>query len=363
MAGGPLSRLAVGAALCALVGASPVSGGGLTLPETAKGAVSAPARQGALAVFVGPLSECCDGRSPMAGQIRMTGGAVTFMPAFGFVEGQPYTVRLGQTLTEFAIAPSASVAPPGVVSITPSGARLPENTLRFYIRFATPMQPHRAADFIALIGPDGRPDVAAFMAFKQELWNADRTQLTLLMDPGRIKRGVAQNVELGPALIQGQTHTLIVTEGWPAAVGGLAAPRFEKRFVVTAPLRSLPDPAHWDITTPRNQSRDPLVIRFDRPFDQQTLASAIAVLDAQGHPVSGRAEAVDHATGWRFIPDAPWMGSFLDIHVDPRLEDVAGNNFIDLLDHALGTPVSADGSVTRRILMPADRSVWPSNDF
>ena len=349
MTGGILVRRLPVAALCALVGVPPVLGGGLTLPETGQDVVSAPAGQGALAVFVGPRSDCCDGRVPVAGRMRQSVDAVTFSPAFGFVEGQTYTVRLGQTLTEFVITPQVAAKPPGVVAIHPAGARLPENTLRFYIRFASPMQPHRAAEFITLLGPDGTRDDAAFMAFKQELWNADRTQLTLLMDPGRIKRGVAQNMTLGPALQRGKAYALVVSEGWPTAVGGQTAPRFEKRFVVAPPLRTLPDPVQWDVSEPRNHSRDPLTIGFDRPFDQQSLGSALTVLDANEHPVSGRAQTLDDATGWRFIPDRPWSGPYVEIHVDPRLEDVAGNNFHDLLDHVLGTPVSAAGPVRRRV--------------
>lgn len=349
MAGGTLSRLMSGAALCTLVWASPLLGGGLTLPESPGGSVSAPSGAGALAIFVGPLSDCCDGRSAMAGRLRVAGGTATFTPAFGFEEGQSYTVRLGQDLTEFTVAPKAPVVPPEVIAIYPEGAQLPENTLRFHIQFTTPMQPHRAAEFISLIGPDGTRDDAAFMAFKQELWNEDRSQLTLLMDPGRIKRGVAQNVALGPALLEGNAYTLLVSEGWPAAFRDQTAPRFEKRFVVSAPLRTLPDPALWEALPPRRKSLDPLVIRFDRPFDRQALGNALSLRDAEGQAISGQAAVLDDTAGWQFIPDTPWSGHHVDIHIDPRLEDVAGNNFHDLLDHALGTPDRAPGALIRRV--------------
>ena len=85
-----------------------------------------------------------------------------------------------------------------VTAICPSAGTIPENTLRFYIHFSAPMQPHCATESIALVDAADVADGAAFMTFKQELWNEDRTRLTLLMDSRRIKRGVVKNVALGP---------------------------------------------------------------------------------------------------------------------------------------------------------------------
>lgn len=293
-----------------------------------------------LQVFVGPPEACCTGKSPIAGDYAVDGRTVTFHPAFDFISGQMYTVQSGQspaTLTPFTIAADSDVPAPEVVAIYPSGDTIPENTLRFYIQFSAPMSPHRVDDFITLVDAQGKADRQAFMSFSQELWNEDRTQLTLLMDPGRIKRGVAQNLTLGPALREGNRYSIVVGEGWPAARAGQRAPRFEKSFKVSAPLRRLPDVDLWQFLTPRQTTNDSLGISFDRPFDQQLAKTAITVFGDDARKITGTVLVEDHEQTWRFQPDEPWATSTVRIAVDAHLEDVAGNNFKDLLDHAVGT--------------------------
>ena len=83
-----------------------------------------------------------------------------------------------------------------VVGIYPSGDVLPENVLRFYIHFARPMKPHVAFDCIKLLDASGNADEAAFMRFKQELWNEDRTRLAVLVQVAlRVRVHVLGHVE------------------------------------------------------------------------------------------------------------------------------------------------------------------------
>ena len=307
-----------------------------------------------LRVFVGAYE---DGKSPMAGRYVSAGQELTFDPAFDFVAGQEYTVRWRDAakgldqLTTFRIAPAAAQPEAAVLAIYPSGSELPENTLRFHIQFSAPMQPHRSGDFISLVDGNGVADQAAFMTFKQELWSADRTRLTILMDPGRIKRGVAQNVAMGPALVEGHSYAIVVKDGWPAAAGGSVTAGFEKAFRVSRALRTLPDPDRWHIAAPRRLSGEPLVIDFDRPFDKQRLPSAIQVLDEGGQAIAGRVQIASDERQWRFRPDAPWRVDIATIRIDPRLEDVAGNNFAELLDTAVGTQARPVTQITRRVVL------------
>ncbi|MEM8934847.1 MAG: hypothetical protein AAGC77_00385, partial [Pseudomonadota bacterium] len=163
-----------------------------------------------LRVFTGGVEMCCADRTPMAGRYQLDGDRLVFTPAFGFVHGQEYTASLNRAQdgaawkhqkVAFRIASDGPVESASVVGVYPSGDILPENVLRFYIHFTKPMKPHVAFNYIKLLDGSGSADDAAFMKFKQELWNEDRTRLTVLMDPGRIKREVETNVRLGPALI------------------------------------------------------------------------------------------------------------------------------------------------------------------
>ncbi|MEM8541917.1 MAG: hypothetical protein AAGF25_13260 [Pseudomonadota bacterium] len=345
--------------------------GGLIVPEKADDAVEfmlsgeheavEPAQL--LQVFVGEAALCCDNKTPMVGSYRVEGQSISFTPAFDFVEGQSYTVltrnakiagEIEGRKTEFSVGPQDEPTTPEVVAIYPSGAKIPENTLRFYIHFSTPMKPHMSEQFILLADANGEVDNAAFMTFKQELWNESRTRLTLLLDPGRIKRGVAQNLALGPALLEGNRYSIVIEEGWPSASGEKSARQFEQSFVVSEALRTLPNIDLWHFYPPKIASIDPLIIEFDRPFDLPLAQSSISVLDENEKAVDGVVTVDNNEKIWRFQPDRTWETSVLRIVVDARLEDVAGNNFRELLDHAIETDLrQIDHEVIHINLAPA----------
>ncbi len=299
-----------------------------------------------LQVYVGKPDACCTNRTPVAGQYEVDAGVVTFIPTFEFIEGQNYVVRVSQvgaddvvvhTLTEFNIQSDALALPAQVTTIFPSGTSLPENVLRFYIHFSKPMTPHVAFDYIKLVDANGDVDDAAFMRFKQELWSEDRKRLTLLMDPGRIKREVSTNLRLGPALRKGQHYTLVVEGGWPAANAGQVIARYEKPFQVSDALRKLPHVEQWAITAPLVDSKSALKIKFDRPFDSQLLQTDINIFSDTGLYIPGEITVHHSESAWHFQPYYKWTGKRIHIVVDSELEDVAGNNFKDLLDHVVGT--------------------------
>lgn len=291
-----------------------------------------------LQVFVGSVDTCCEGRTPMAGRYTRTDEALAFVPAFGFDSGRDYVAQVTpqqseQELVAFRIPLEAPPIPAAVTGTYPSGDVLPENVLRFYIHFATPMTPQVAFDYIKLLDADGNADEAAFMRFKQELWNEDRTRLTVLIDPGRIKRDVATNVELGPALLAGQQYTLSVEGGWPSADGRSVLPPFSRTFTVSSALRERPDVGLWQAALPCVGTTDPLQITFDRPFDRHLLSKDIQVVTEDGRIVGGTVGVGSGETSWSFAPNEAWTQNELVVVASTDLEDVAGNNFRDLLDH------------------------------
>lgn len=296
-----------------------------------------------LQIFVGDPSACCTGRKPVAGHYSFDDErGVVFEPAFDFAEGQTYTV---ETKTggrhEFTIQPAKRESSAEVVSIYPSGDEIPENTLRFYIHFPVPVKPQVSSHYVELRDASGFVDDAAFMHFRQELWSEDRRRLTLLLDPGRIKRGVAQNLALGPALKAGNQYAIVVKSGWPVADGTRSLPRAEKRFRVSEPLNTLPDISTWHAEVPRIFTRDRLVLQLDRPFDFELVRRAIRVLDAAGTLVSGEVLTGNGEQLWQFQPHNVWTTKDIQVLVDTRLEDVAGNNFNELLDRPLHTKINS----------------------
>ena len=53
----------------------------------------------------------------------------------------------------------------------------------------------------------------------------------------------------------------------------------------------------------------------------------------EGKEIQGKFLIRNHETEWHFQPNEAWVSEQIYIAVDSELEDVAGNNFRDLLDH------------------------------
>ena len=304
-----------------------------------------------LAVFVGGADSYHEGRLPIAGRYERHGQFLRFTPAFELVGAQDYVVRTRRNgeparLTEFRIPRASPVAPACVTDVFPTGDVLPENVLRFYVHFSVPMTPHLASEFVSLRDASGVADPAAFMKFKQELWNADRTRLTVLIDPGRIKRSVATNLDLGPALLEGERYALTIDQGWPSADGSSVLPSFSKHFRVIEALRERPDVGRWTSRPPRVGTREPLSVTFDRPFDRHLLNKALRVVGSDGQTIDGTSLVGESETSWSFTPVEPWTAPGMHVTVDDSLEDVAGNNLRELLDREIEPQPATDVSMT-----------------
>jgi hypothetical protein len=212
------------------------------------------------------------------------------------------------------------VAEPRVVAVHPTTHRVPSNLLRIYIEFSSPMQEDQARTHVRLLDDSGRVVQGAFLEMDQELWDSSRQRLTLLFDPGRVKRGIRSNLEMGAPLLEGHRYRILVDSGWPDAKGAPLRARFTHELIVGAFDGSSPDPSKWVLTSPRNGTHDTLVVRFDEPLDHALAARAIGVVG-----VDGDARVLAGDTAWHFAPATPWPAS-ASLCVGPTLEDLAGNS-------------------------------------
>ena len=76
---------------------------------------------------------------------------------------------------------------------------------------------------------DGR-DTLSSVFLDLELWNNERTMLTLWLDPGRIKRELQPNKLLGPPLIKGSHYQLLIDKDWQDAEGILLKEKLGEEF-------------------------------------------------------------------------------------------------------------------------------------
>ena len=270
---------------------------------------------------------------------------VSFRPRYPLASGVDYLVVLHAGCDEAPVAYSAKAlgsatnTGASVVAMYPSGNVLPANQLKLYLHFSRPMRQWNPYDHIQLIDDDTGDEIpAAFHAMRDGLWDANGTRLTIVFDPGRVKRGLANNLALGAPLSAGKRYRLAIDSTWLAASGRPLAGGFIKRFRVVEADRVRPDADHWGITAPDMETTSPVLLHFGESMDHALLMDFIDVVRADSTLVSGMPTTEAAEREWRFHPAAPWQpGSYL-IRVDRRLEDLAGNNLERLFDVDLTQP-------------------------
>jgi hypothetical protein len=237
---------------------------------------------------------------------------------------------------EFVI-PSEQKAPTltVVTHIFPSGDSLPENLLRFYVGFSNSMQRGRALQEISLLDSDGQPVADALYRAPVELWDKTMRHLTVLLDPGRLKRWVGPNIALGPPLKVGQAYTLQIGSGMIDLCGRPLRESFRKRFVVSDAVREAISPEHWKILPPATGGRQPLALRFKNPLDWGLLLRTITVESADGLRIDGQVLVDQCESRWSLTPNSPWTAGVYRIRVASGLEDVCGNTMTGAFDRPL----------------------------
>jgi hypothetical protein len=277
------------------------------------------------------------------GTYAVADGRLRFTPRFPFDPGQRYDVVLNPArLTGTNGAPAASwrarpvdasIMVPAreahpttrVAGVFPSADEVPENQLRMYVSFSAPMGLAGGAAHVRLLDQSGQPVKDPFLPLDVDLWNADRTRYTLLFDPGRVKRGILPNEEMGRALVVGRKYTIVVDEGWRDAGGQPLAAPFRREFRVGPAQEHAIDPVAWRVTVPPASTRDPLVVSFPASLDYGLLHRALTVSTLRGEPVAGDIRLEAGETRWLFAPREPWKAGEYRLHASSILEDVAGN--------------------------------------
>lgn len=265
----------------------------------------------------------------VAGAYAVTDRGIVFTPMFGLDPGQPYAVTVnhrGGQLTDVVSLPKPNIAPTTVVShVYPSAEIVPENQLRLYVHFSAPMGRRGGLDYVRLLDAAGQEVKGAFLPLDAELWNGDRTRFTVFFDPGRVKRGVKPNEDLGRSLTAGQRYTLVVSRDWPDMQGLPLKEEFRRTFSVGPEDPRPLDPKTWRVQPPASGTRDPLTVVFPEPLDHGLLVRALSVSTAGGAAVNGESAVDSGETRWTFTPRETWPQGEYRIVVMTILEDLAGN--------------------------------------
>lgn len=268
-----------------------------------------------------------DDQPAILGEYDIVDEAVVFKPLIPFTPGLTYEVRLaGRSIVKIEIPVTDHKDRPALTAIYPMQDTVPHNLLKVYLQFSRPMREGQSLQHIAVLknGSDTVPEV--FLDLQPELWNHDRTMLTLWLDPGRIKRDLQPNQRLGEPLENGATYRLMIFGDWKDTQGTSLPQDYQKDFFVTSRDSLSPDPEHWTIRVPEAGTKKPVAIDFHETLDRVLLREAIHITDAEGNALTGAVELNDEETSYLFTPEVPWSKGTYLVQCEARIEDLAGNN-------------------------------------
>ncbi len=287
---------------------------------------------------------------PLLGSYHAEDGVLVFRPRFPLQPGLRYRAVLGksgdgQPLVRFFDLPTEHIEPmTHVRAVYPSAGLLPENLLKFYLHFSAPMSRGEVYRRTRLLDGSGKPVEMAFLELEQELWDAEGKRLTILFDPGRIKRGLAPHQELGLALEQDKRYRLVIDRDWPDAEGRPMREDFEKSFQAGPADHEPPSLKNWKLSPPKSGTLDSLVVEFRESLDHALQRRLIQVVTAARIRLEGFITVDRNETRWSFTPRQPWRAGSYYLEAGTALEDLAGNS--------LDRPFEVDvfGRVEERIL-------------
>jgi hypothetical protein len=303
-------------------------------------------------VVAGGKPEEVMNRLPVAGTYSLTETGIRFDPQFPLAPGLEYRAilnpdydpahaRKGDRIEASFTVPKP---PPGprisIAGIYPSGNRLPENTLRFYIHFSGQVARGDVYRHLKLIRDDGIEVKSPFLELDEELWSVDGTRLTVLFHPGRVKRELVPREEEGPILEEGHRYTLTISDKWQDTEGRPLVSGYRKTFTA-GPADAQPvEPADWAILPPRANSDTPLLIRLPKPLDKALLGRLVWVTDPSGKKVPGSLTVGGGERVLTFAPTGRWTKGEYRLVVDVRLEDSCGNRVGEAFEVETVKPVT-----------------------
>jgi hypothetical protein len=274
---------------------------------------------------------------PLVGVLSVVEQSLRFTPRYPLEPGVTYRAEFAcGRLTDgksgavvSAVLPLAArkSEPTTVVEdVYPTAAVLPENQLKFYLHFSAPMSRGEAYRHIHLLAANGHEVDGAFLELGEELWDGEQQRFTLLLDPGRVKRGLKPREELGPVLLAGNRYTLVVDSAWRDATRTPLNAGARKDFSVGPPDDTPIDPLTWQVTTPEAESNDPLLVRFGEALDHSLLERIVWVVAPDGEKVQGTIATGDGEACWQFSPQRAWKAGSYKLVAETTLEDLAGNS-------------------------------------
>lgn len=219
-----------------------------------------------------------------------------------------------------------------ITKVYPQTEVLPANLLKMYVYFSAPMSRRQSKKYVKIVDAKGNTVPHVFLPIKEELWNRNRTRLTLFFDPGRIKRGLRPHNENGTPLQPNRQYSIVIDAQWKDAYGNKLKSNYTKKFKTTSDDRIKPKPFLWKLTIPAARTQMPLQLESNGTLDHALVKRYLVLKKKNGKNIKGTFELHKDDQTIQFTPAKAWKWGDYTIEVDNRLEDLAGNNLRQLFD-------------------------------
>lgn len=264
--------------------------------------------------------------NPIFGTVHHDDDLVNFEPLIPFTPGLTYSVFYRNAVVgEIQIPLPDQENASTVMAVYPTQDTVPENLLKFYIRFSKPMREGESLQYVHVL-KNGKDTMNVFLDLDPELWSTNSTQLTLWLDPGRIKRDLIPNKSLGIPLEQGNHYTLVISKSWLDKQGLNLKQDFTQTFFVASRDSLSPEVSQWRVKAPSEGSVGPLEIYFNEPLDYGLLEEVIQLLDGNRTSLNGTWIIGEEEKKIQFVPNDPWIAGHYTLQVESIMEDLSGNN-------------------------------------
>ena len=275
-----------------------------------------------------------DAKYPVLTSINVTNNRIVLTSETGLHQGMTYDVVFPDyehDVFSFTIPFEGERTVPSVKAVHNLCNQVPANLLKIYVEFSEPMSEGRAYQYCHLINSQTKDTVdQAFLELEPELWNDDRSVLTLWLDPGRIKQDLIPNKTLGTVLDFNTPYTLFISPGWKSQKGVATDSLYQRNFTTVVRDIWKPDVTEWIVTVPEKPN-DKLRILLNELHDWSLMRSSISIWKGDDE-VKGTIE-VDECNRLFFLtPKEQWTPGEYQVRVDSRLEDFVGNNLNRLFE-------------------------------
>lgn len=286
-------------------------------------------------VYKGLLTDASQAydKKAILGDFILTATQFQFIPLLPFQKNSDYTLIYNTSVYPFKIAIDTSYEHMRVETLYPNVTTVPSNFLKWYIQFSKPINPSKIYDHIYLIDRSDSTQVErAVLPLETPLVSDDGMLLTLWIEPGRQKRDLGPNKQLGEVLIAGNTYTLVIDQNLKDYQGIAMNKSFKHTFTVAPPDRVQPTITSWKLQLPSAQTKEPLCIDFQEFLDYGSLQNSLHIRDESGNKFRGTFTVDTDQKGIQFKPLLNWNKRSYIIISKPIIEDMSGNNLERLFD-------------------------------